>query len=228
MAEMSRFYLGTWQFEGLNCRDAKKLIDTAHSVGINKFDTAAVYSDGKAEIILGEEMLENDVVATKVPAVSKHEVNADAAYPLPHIYQSLDGSIRRLKRLPTMALLHNWNVEWETSDLVDKFRAVASKFGIDSIGISLPNGYEGNIENSHIFGMIECIEAPYNGDTPRITLERLAFIALRKNILVRSLFRHGRDANSISSRLSDVLSTGSSVVVGATKPYQIRDWGDIS
>jgi len=53
---ISEISLGSWLTYG-NSTDketAVKVIDTAYSLGINYFDTANVYANGRAEVIVGE------------------------------------------------------------------------------------------------------------------------------------------------------------------------------
>ncbi len=70
--EVSEISLGTWlSCDNLNDKaDSIGIIDTAYAHGINFFDTANVYSSGRAEVILGEALRRypraSYVVATKV------------------------------------------------------------------------------------------------------------------------------------------------------------------
>ncbi len=77
--------LGTWQFSEswgvTNYEDAKKIVEKAIEVGINFFDTAAVYGKGMSETFLGRALKElgvreDVVVATKLPGefLSRHDV----------------------------------------------------------------------------------------------------------------------------------------------------------
>jgi len=68
---ISEISLGSWLTYG-NSTDketAVKVIDTAYSLGINYFDTANVYANGRAEVIVGEALKkyprESYILATK-------------------------------------------------------------------------------------------------------------------------------------------------------------------
>ncbi|MCS7103433.1 MAG: aldo/keto reductase, partial [Candidatus Korarchaeum sp.] len=75
-AKVSVVSLGTWQFSEswgvTDYQDAKSIVERALEVGINFFDTAAVYGRGMSERFLGEALKELGVredvlIATKIP-----------------------------------------------------------------------------------------------------------------------------------------------------------------
>jgi len=83
--KVSSVGLGTWQFsESWGVTDyqtARSIVEAALEVGINLFDTAAVYGRGMSERFLGEAMRElgireEVIVATKIPGefLSRHDV----------------------------------------------------------------------------------------------------------------------------------------------------------
>ena len=225
---IERVCLGTWQFDSLKPTQIRELIKTAQSEGINKFDTAAVYANGDAEKYLGELTdAQRDFIITKTPAVSKQETDLNLAYGDDYLSRSLDGSIERLGRTPDVVLVHNWHTGWEGdggSKLMSRFREFASQRAINLVGISLPNNYSGIIEQSDVYELIDCLELPYNDESPAITLDRIAAMAINKRIFVRSLFKHGANTNNMAKKFHNVLKTDATVVVGASSPQQIKDW----
>ena len=83
--KVSAVGLGTWQFSdawGVTSYDtAKSIVEKALSMGINFFDTAAVYGTGMSEKFLGQAIKElgereKVVIATKIPGefLSRHDV----------------------------------------------------------------------------------------------------------------------------------------------------------
>ncbi len=83
--KVSTVGLGTWQFSEswgvTNYEEAKRIVERAIEVGINFFDTAAVYGRGMSETFLGKALKElgvreDVVVATKLPGefLSRHDV----------------------------------------------------------------------------------------------------------------------------------------------------------
>jgi len=92
--------LGTernWMVDG---EDAKRVLKRAWDLGINFFDTANVYSNGRSEEILGDFLLgisrEEFVVATKVYSQMGDGPN-DRGLSRKHILSQIDGSLKRLR-----------------------------------------------------------------------------------------------------------------------------------
>ena len=223
-------YLGTWQFESLNDVAAQAILEEARKAGITKFDTAAVYAGGRSELLLGDFIRSSDTVVTKVPARSKGELAIENAYSEEHIAAILDGSIDRLGRPPDVALMHNWRCDWENEagkKILEKFQILASERTISAVGISLPNGYNGEIEDSEVFDSVQYIELPFNNESPLLSLDRIKGLQEAKQILVRSLLRHGKDISGMDDKFQTVLATGVSIVVGASRPEYINDWSVI-
>jgi len=75
--KVSRIGLGTWQFSGdawgaIDYQTAREIVAKAYEVGINFFDTAAVYGRGRSEEFLGRAIKELGLrdhvyIATKIP-----------------------------------------------------------------------------------------------------------------------------------------------------------------
>jgi aryl-alcohol dehydrogenase-like predicted oxidoreductase len=98
--QVSEICLGTWTtFGGTLDEDAAHaLVDTAFDVGINFFDTANVYSEGRSEEVLGRALAgrprDSYVVATKVWAQMPDGGRGLSRY---QIRKQLDDSLRRLQ-----------------------------------------------------------------------------------------------------------------------------------
>ena len=92
----------------INYRDENYEIDeqvirTALEHGINHFDTAEKYADGKAEVQLGKILKnlavarEDVVIATKIRVAPEPDINSDHLISRKHIKESLDASLKRLQ-----------------------------------------------------------------------------------------------------------------------------------
>ncbi len=98
---VSELALGSWLTYGKSVEDdtAKKCIETAYDSGINFFDTANVYENGEAEIVLGEVLKNYDrssyVVASKVFFPMGEGPN-DRGLSRKHIFEQCDASLQRL------------------------------------------------------------------------------------------------------------------------------------
>ncbi len=99
--KVSEISLGTWiSCDNLAQKEASiRIIDAAYQAGINFFDTANVYSDGRAETILGEALAkyprESYVLATKVFWPMGDGPN-DRGLSRKHVFEQVDKSLRRL------------------------------------------------------------------------------------------------------------------------------------
>ncbi|HHV30751.1 MAG TPA: aldo/keto reductase [Clostridium sp.] len=98
---ISEISLGSWLTYG-NSTDkeiATKVIDTAYSLGINYFDTANVYANGKAEVIVGEALKkyprESYVLATKAFWPMGTGPN-DKGLSRKHVFEQVHASLKRL------------------------------------------------------------------------------------------------------------------------------------
>ena len=106
--KVSRICLGCMTYGSPNWRDwvlgeeeSRPFIKKALEAGINFFDTAAVYSTGRSEEIVGKALKDmakrdNVVLATKVCGVMSDDVN-DRGLSRKHIMASIDNSLRRLQ-----------------------------------------------------------------------------------------------------------------------------------
>ena len=159
MEWFERLYFGTWQFGGqfkqLPVVQIEKLLRFALESDIRRFDTAAVYGGGKVEEILGACLPQEAVIVTKVPALSKPELNSFA--PIQNFYtpdlirQSVHESLERLRReTVNTILLHNWHPTW-SSNAIEILTALdgLKKLGlVRRIGISLPNSFNAHIDDA--------------------------------------------------------------------------------
>ena len=79
--------------------DASRIIKSAIASGVNFFDTADVYVDGKSEEIVGRAIKQERhslVLATKVAGKMGNAVN-DIGLSRKHIMQAVEDSLRRLQ-----------------------------------------------------------------------------------------------------------------------------------
>lgn len=98
---VSELALGSWLTYGKSVEDqtAKKCIETAYEAGINFFDTANVYEQGQAEIVLGKTLKNYNrdslVIASKVYFPMGDGPN-DRGLSRKHIFEQCDASLKRL------------------------------------------------------------------------------------------------------------------------------------
>jgi aryl-alcohol dehydrogenase-like predicted oxidoreductase len=97
---VSEICLGTWSTFGGSLEDAAAiaLVDVAFDCGINFFDTANIYSQGRSEQVLGRALAsrprDSFVVATKVYGQMP---NGDRGLSREQVLKQIDGSLGRLR-----------------------------------------------------------------------------------------------------------------------------------
>jgi aryl-alcohol dehydrogenase (NADP+) len=100
---------GGWKIE---LDEARKMMKKAIDLGINFFDTANVYSQGRSEEILGECLMgyrDDMVVATKVFAATSDRPN-DRGLSRRHIMQQIKASLKRLRTdYVDLYQIHHWD-----------------------------------------------------------------------------------------------------------------------
>ena len=238
MEWFKRLYMGTWQFSGqfkqLLRSQIEALLNFALQAGVQRFDTAAVYGDGKVEEILGVCLPPIAVVVTKIPATSKPPLHLPASisiynfYTPTSIHRSIEASLKRLRRnsIDTV-LLHNWHPSWSL-DAIEIIAALddLKKSGlVKRIGISLPNGFNTCIDDA-ILPYLDVIEVPFNPQERWILNQLPKLLQLKKEVLLRSLFCQGRllkKGYTAKEILQAVLPLNTSVVIGMTTEEQIRE-----
>lgn len=118
---------------------AKKVIDKALDLGVNFFDTANVYSNGRSEEIVGEllKVVRKDVViATKVYNAVGDLPNQRGLSRV-HIMQQVKESLRRLKTdFIDLYQTHRWDYETPIEETLSSLNDLVRKGDVRYIGAS--------------------------------------------------------------------------------------------
>ncbi len=121
---VSEVGLGTWQFGGawgeMDYGTARAIVEAAFESGINFFDTAQVYGEGKSEELLGKAIAElgirdEVVVATKVPGEWLRYRDVGRA---------LEGSLRRLRVDAVDLYQVHWPACWDNIPVSETMKAM--------------------------------------------------------------------------------------------------------
>jgi aryl-alcohol dehydrogenase-like predicted oxidoreductase len=131
--KVSAVGLGTWQFSdawGVTSYDtAKSIVEKALSMGINFFDTAAVYGTGMSEKFLGQAIKElgereKVVIATKIPGefLSRHDV-----------FKATRRSLERLGTSYIDLMQVHWPPCWDNIPTCEYMRALEELVHIGAI-----------------------------------------------------------------------------------------------
>lgn len=230
----NRLYFGTWQlggqFKNLSLAYIESLLLFAISSGIRRFDTAAVYGGGKVEEMLGSCLSEDAVIVTKIPAALKPNLEVPEPiqrfYSRDGIHRSVYGSLERLRRSSIDAvLLHNWLPTWSSEAVIvlEHLNELKDQGVVKRIGISLPDNFSCPVAEA-VLPHIDMIEAPFNTEQTWVLQQLPYLLDLKKEVLLRSLFKRGklltgpRSAEMIAQNTSTL---GTSVVIGMTTEEQV-------
>ncbi|MDO8537757.1 MAG: aldo/keto reductase [archaeon] len=170
---ISEIGFGTWGISGewgktLSEKQILEVLNTATKNGINFFDTAAVYGNGRMEKMIGKISNQNIIISTKIPAVIKPKEplkKFSYYYPKKIINQTALTSMKRLNKSSIdILLLHNWNSVWNynAKKNLENITLLKTKKIAKAIGISLPNWMNHDIDELLENGFIDCVELPVN------------------------------------------------------------------
>jgi aryl-alcohol dehydrogenase-like predicted oxidoreductase len=120
--KVSELCLGTMTFGGrTNEAEAQRIVDLAFDAGINFFDTANAYNDGRSEEILGRALLgrrRGAVIATKFFNPMGPGPN-DSGMSRVHIMQAIEDSLRRLQTdYIDVYYIHHTDVETPLAEML--------------------------------------------------------------------------------------------------------------
>lgn len=234
MEWFNRLYFGTWQlggqFKNLSSAYIESLLLFAISSGIRRFDTAAVYGGGKVEEMLGAYLPRDAIILTKIPATSKPNLKAPEPiqrfYSQDSIHRSVYGSLERLRRSSIdTVLLHNWLPTWskDAETILECLNGLKDEGIVKRVGISLPDNFSYPVAET-VLPYVDVIEAPFSIEQDWILKQLPQLLGLKKEILLRSLFKQGKLlTNSHSAKViaQNALTLGTSVVIGMTMKKQI-------
>jgi aryl-alcohol dehydrogenase-like predicted oxidoreductase len=234
MEWLNRLYLGTWQlggqFKNLSPAHIESLLLFAISSGIRRFDTAAVYGEGRVEEMLGVYLPEDAIIVTKIPAASKPNLAVPEPiqkfYSQDGMHRSVYGSLERLRRSSIDAvLLHNWLPTWssEAVAILECLSGLKNEGVVKRVGISLPDNFSCPVAEA-VLSHIDIIEAPFNTEEIWMLQQLPHLLDLKKEVLLRSLFKHGElltSPHSAEGIAKKTLALGTSVVIGMTTKEQI-------
>ena len=98
--KVSPLCLGTLSFGGIaSDEESRKMFGTCCDLGINFYDTADVYNNGRSEELLGEYIKgsrEKFVIASKVYFPTGRDIN-ERGVSRKHIFHAVDASLKRLQ-----------------------------------------------------------------------------------------------------------------------------------
>lgn len=171
--KVSEVCLGTMTFGtvgwGIDEEDAKSIVDLARSAGINFFDTANSYAQGRSEEILGRLLKgsrDKSIIATKVFNPMGTDIN-DSGTSRWHIIRAVEASLRRLQTdYIDLYQIHHVDRETTTEERLRALDDLVRQGKVRYIGVS--NEYAWRlcdalgISEAQNLARYECLQPLYN------------------------------------------------------------------
>ena len=163
--------MGGWT--GSDDSESLESLQRAIDLGVNFFDTAFVYGDGRSENLLGQAVRANPdkklYTATKIPPKNNkfpalNEFTLDDCYPPEHIEEYLHKSLKNAG-LESFDLvqLHTWNDAWTNDDRwFEKLNSLREQKLLNAIGISLNRWEPWNGVAAVKSGKVDAVQVIYN------------------------------------------------------------------
>jgi aryl-alcohol dehydrogenase-like predicted oxidoreductase len=141
--KISELTFGNWLTHGSQVENdtATACVRAALDVGISTFDTADVYANTQAEVVLGEalkgERRESVEIFTKVYGPTGPKQHNDTGLSRKHITESINGSLKRLQTdYVDLYQAHRYDVETPLEETMQAFADVVRQGKVLYIGVS--------------------------------------------------------------------------------------------
>ncbi len=133
--------LGCYRMHTLTVKEASVLIHTALDEGIDFFDHADKYGDGRCEEIFAEALDMKPEIREKIILQSKCGIKPTSFdFSKEHILSAVDGSLKRLKTdYLDVLLLHRPDVLMEPEEVAEAFTRLHSSGKVHHFGVSNQN-----------------------------------------------------------------------------------------
>jgi len=175
--KISRLGFGGWgiggtMWIGAEDKESKRVLHKAVDSGINFFDSAFVYGNGKSEQLVGQVEKESGkelFITSKIPPKNyqwpaQDETTLDAAFPKNQIISITERSLRRLNReYLDLQQFHVWNDRWAEED---EWKEAVQKLKQDGkvrfFGISINDHQPENGIEAGKTGLIDSVQVIFN------------------------------------------------------------------
>ncbi|MDN7240817.1 aldo/keto reductase [Planococcus sp. N028] len=138
---VSNIALGCVNMGKLQVEEAKEVIENAVDLGVNFFDHADIYSDGKSEEVFGEVIGKTPSRRDQIVIQSKAGIrNGYYDFSKEHLLKMVDGSLKRLKTdYLDSFLLHRPDALMEPEEVAEAFNQLQESGKVRHFGVSNHN-----------------------------------------------------------------------------------------
>lgn len=205
----SEIGLGCMRISNLDKNEVNNLITTALDSGINFFDHADIYGNGKSEEIFSEAVSLTSSLREKIIIQSKCAIRPGMYdYSKEHILNSVDGILKRLKTdYLDILLLHRPDTLMEPEDVSEAFEKLYNEGKVRNFGVSNHNSMQIELLNKYLKN--------------KITINQLQFSIMHTGIIDSGLNVNMKNSPSID-RDSSILEYCrlKDITIQAWSPYQ--------
>ena len=205
----SEIGLGCMRIASLDKNEVNNLINTALDCGINFFDHADIYGQGKSEEIFSESLSMSPSLREKIILQSKCAIRPGMYdYSKEHILNSVDGILKRLKTdYLDILLLHRPDTLMEPEEVSEAFEKLYDEGKVRNFGVSNHNSMQIELLNKYLKN--------------KITINQLQFSIMHTGIIDSGLNVNMKNSPAIDRdnsileycRLNDI-------TIQAWSPYQ--------
>lgn len=205
----SEIGLGCMRIANLDKNEVNNLINTALDCGINFFDHADIYGQGKSEEIFSESLSMSPSLREKIILQSKCAIRPGMYdYSKEHILNSVDGILKRLKTdYLDILLLHRPDTLMEPEEVSEAFEKLYDEGKVRNFGVSNHNSMQIELLNKYLKN--------------KITINQLQFSIMHNGIIDSGLNVNMKNSPAIDRdnsileycRLNDI-------TIQAWSPYQ--------
>lgn len=150
--EVSNIGLGCMRMKDLPKKEAAHVIENAMDVGIDFFDHADIYGDGKSEEIFGEAINQKPSIREKMIIQTKSGIRKGSFdFSKEHILESVDGSLQRLNTdYIDILLLHRPDALVEPEEVAEAFTKLKESGKVRHFGVSNQNPMQIELLKKHL------------------------------------------------------------------------------
>lgn len=149
---VSTIGLGCMRLNGLSTKDANQVIENALELGINFFDHADMYGQGRSEELFAEAIEMNPTIREQMIIQTKCGIrNGFFDFSKDHIINSVEGSLKRLKTdYIDVFLLHLPDALVEPEEVAEAFDHLYQSGKVRHFGVSNHTPYQIELLKKHL------------------------------------------------------------------------------